>query len=71
LAQQKKTSKTWSEHAIHAPETDYLYIENSRIAGAGRGLFTAITIYKEEIIAVYTGETITEQESCKTSFSRK
>ena len=62
MAQQKNIAKTWSEHAIHAPETDYLYIDNSRIAGAGRGLFTAITIYKDEIIAVYTGETITEKE---------
>ncbi len=65
MAQQKNIAKTWSEHAIHAPETDYLYIDNSRIAGAGRGLFTAITIYKDEIIAVYTGETITEKEAEK------
>lgn len=65
MAKTTSHSKNLSDHAIQAPESDYLYIDNSRIAGAGRGLFTAITIYKEEIIAVYTGETITEKEAAK------
>ncbi len=47
-----------SEHAVSAPESDYLYIESSTIAGAGQGLFTAITLFKDEIIAVFLGEVI-------------
>lgn len=49
--------------AIEAPETDYLYIKKSRIPKAGKGLFTAVPIYKEEVIAVYKGEILTEHQS--------
>lgn len=47
---------------IDAPEEDYLYIDPSQIPGAGNGLFTAIKIYKDEIIAVFEGEILTIQE---------
>lgn len=48
---------------IEAPETDYLYIENSQLPNAGKGLFTAIDIYKHEVIAVFKGEILTEMEA--------
>ncbi len=46
---------------IDAPEEDYLYTDPSQIENAGMGLYTAIRIYKNEIIAVFDGEIIDEQ----------
>jgi hypothetical protein len=48
---------------IEAPESDYLYIENSQIQNAGKGLFTAIEIYKHEVISIFKGEILTEIEA--------
>ena len=48
---------------IEAPESDYLYNENSQIQNAGKGLFTAIDIYKHEVISVFKGEILTEIEA--------
>lgn len=48
---------------IDAPESDYLYIEISQLENAGKGLFTAIKIYKEDIISIFTGEALTESEA--------
>lgn len=48
---------------IDAPETDYLFIKQSQIQNAGNGLFTAINIFKDEIIAIYTGEILTNKEA--------
>jgi hypothetical protein len=48
---------------IEAPETDYLFIKQSQIQNAGNGLFTAIPIFKDEIIAIYTGEVLTNTEA--------
>lgn len=48
---------------IEAPESDYLYIETSQLANAGKGLFTAIKIYKDEIISVFKGEILNESEA--------
>jgi hypothetical protein len=50
---------------IEAPESDYLYITASTIEGGGQGLFTAIDIYKGEIIALFKGEIITHIEAEK------
>ena len=41
-----------SINIIEAPASDYLYIETSQIKNAGKGLFTAIDIYKDEIISL-------------------
>lgn len=49
--------------AIEAPEADYLYVDTSRIAGAGLGLFTAIPIHRGEVVAVYTGERFSRKEA--------
>ena len=49
-----------SDNYISAPETDYLYIETSQLPNAGKGLYTAIQIYKDEIISIFKGEIITD-----------
>ena len=48
--------------AIELPESDYLYTDDSQIDHAGKGLFTAIKIYKGEIIAQYKGVVLTEKQ---------
>ncbi len=48
---------------IDAPEANYLYIETSQLANAGKGLFTAIRIYKDDIISVFKGEILTESQA--------
>ena len=50
---------------IELPESDYLYIQNSQITNAGKGLFSAIDIYKDEIISFFKGEILTEIEAEK------
>ncbi|HLO73185.1 MAG TPA: SET domain-containing protein-lysine N-methyltransferase [Flavobacterium sp.] len=37
-------------------------MENSQLLNAGKGLYTAINIYKDEIIAVFKGEILSEDE---------
>ncbi|MES2617141.1 MAG: SET domain-containing protein-lysine N-methyltransferase [Bacteroidota bacterium] len=48
---------------IDAPESDYLYTETSTIADAGQGLFTAISIYKNEIVSLFKGEILSNEEA--------
>ena len=50
---------------IEAPESDYLYIQDSQIPNAGKGLFTAIDIYPNEIISLFKGEILTDEEAQK------
>jgi len=52
-----------NDNQIQAEETDYLYLENSQITNAGKGLFTAIEIYKDEIIAYFKGEILSFEAS--------
>lgn len=59
-----KTSNS-DQNTIHAEEADYLYVIPSQLPKAGNGLFTAITIYKEEIIALFKGEILSDTESEK------
>ncbi len=49
--------------AIDAPEADYLYVQASGIAAAGKGLFTAIPIHAGEVIAVFRGERLSATEA--------
>ena len=49
--------------AIEAKEKDYLFIRESRIPGAGKGLFTAIPIYKDEVISVFKGNVLSDKEA--------
>jgi SET domain-containing protein len=50
-------------NTIDAEESDYLYVEESQLPNSGNGLFTAIEIFKEEIISVFYGEILTDEES--------
>ncbi len=52
-------------NSIEALESDYLYIKSSQIKNAGKGLFTAIVIYKDEIISLFKGEVIANKEAKK------
>ena len=45
---------------IQAPENLYLYKAASQIKNAGDGLYTAINIYKDEVIATFKGERLTD-----------
>ena len=64
-----KSSNTEYEYIetniIEAPESDYLYIKASQIKNAGKGLYTAIDIYKDEIISLFKGEIIDNVEAAK------
>ena len=51
------------DNTIDAKEKDYLYIQKSQIENSGNGLFTAIEIYKEEIISIFKGKIITNTEA--------
>jgi hypothetical protein len=48
---------------IDGPEADYLYVQTSGIAGAGKGLFTAINIHRGEVVAVFEGERLSATEA--------
>ena len=48
---------------IDAPEADYLFVQPSGIAGAGKGLFTAIPIHPGEVVAVFEGERLSATEA--------
>ena len=51
------------ENKILAEESDYLYIQTSQLPNSGKGLFTAIEIYKEEIISIFKGEILSDVEA--------
>lgn len=55
--------KLVSYHQIDAGEADYLYVQTSQIPTAGSGLFTAIKIYKDEMIAVFNGEMLSAEQA--------
>jgi uncharacterized protein len=48
---------------IEAKESAYLYISDSRIPNSGKGLHTAIGIYKDEVISLFKGEILTDRQS--------
>lgn len=48
---------------IDADEKDYLYIKRSGVLQAGKGLFSSIPIFKNEIVAVYRGEILSKTEA--------
>jgi hypothetical protein len=66
---QKKSSASFKEysdsssHKIHAKEHDYLYIKASQIPSAGNGLYTAIPIYKDEVISIFKGKVLSALEA--------
>lgn len=52
-------------HQIEAEESVYLFTGTSQIPGSGIGLFTAIPIYKDEIVSLFLGESISNHEAAK------
>ncbi|NVO01271.1 MAG: SET domain-containing protein [Bacteroidetes bacterium] len=50
-------------YKIEAKESDYLFVNESQIDGSGKGLFTMIPIYKDEIITLFKGEILNDLES--------
>jgi uncharacterized protein len=48
---------------IEARESDYLYITSSQIPDSGKGLYTAIPIWKNEIISQFKGEILSHAEA--------
>jgi len=50
-------------NCIEALETDYLYVQSSQLPNAGSGLFTAIDIFKEEVISIFSGDVLTQKQA--------
>lgn len=48
---------------IEAREADYLFIKESQIVNAGNGLFTSVKIYKNEIISIFKGKILTDEDA--------
>ncbi len=51
------------DNHINALEEDYLYIQQSQIPNSGKGLFTAIKIYKDEVFTVFKGKILSDLEA--------
>jgi len=51
------------QNQINAAESDYLYVKVSQLHNSGNGLFTAIDIYKDEIVALFIGEIINNEQA--------
>ncbi len=51
------------QNKIEVPESDYLYVTTSQLPNSGKGLFTAITIYKDEIISEFKGDVLSDEEA--------
>ncbi len=56
-------NKNPNSNCIEALESDYLYIKQSQLPNSGNGLFTAIDIYKDEVISLFKGEILTTLQS--------
>ncbi|MCD6018809.1 MAG: hypothetical protein K0S53_1930 [Bacteroidetes bacterium] len=48
---------------IDAKESDYLYLKSSGILNSGKGLFTSIPIYRNEVISLFKGEILSNKEA--------
>ena len=59
----RKNKKVDHEDYIEAEESEYLYVAKSQIKGAGKGLFTAVDLYRDEFVSEYKGEVISEDEA--------
>ena len=53
---------TDTSNQIEANESDYLFVQTSNLPNSGRGLHTAVTIYKDEVISVFKGHILTERQ---------
>jgi SET domain-containing protein len=50
-------------NTIEASESDYLYTGLSQLPNSGNGLFTAISIYRDEVISLFKGEILTDLQA--------
>jgi uncharacterized protein len=57
--------KTRTIDSIEAEESDYLFVATSGIPNSGNGLFTAIPIYPNEVIALFHGEILSQTEALR------
>lgn len=51
------------QNQIDAEESDYLYVKVSQLPNSGNGLFTAIDIYKDEIVSLFKGEILSNEQA--------
>ena len=51
------------QNQINAEESDYLYVKVSQLPNSGNGLFTAIDIYKDEIVSLFKGEILNDKQA--------
>ena len=52
-----------NSNTIEALEVDYLYVATSQLPNSGKGLYTAINIYKDEVISLFKGEILSVKQS--------
>ncbi len=53
---------SYNTDLIDSPESDYLYISKSKLPNAGKGLFTVVDLYKDEIISLFKGVILTDRQ---------
>jgi uncharacterized protein len=47
---------------VGIPESDYLYIRESQLPNAGKGLYTAVALFREEEITLFKGDILTQKQ---------
>ena len=65
-----KSFSNSTTYKIDAKENAYLYVKKSQIPDSGNGLFTAIPIYKDEVIAIFKGEVLSAKEAKHRAFKK-
>ena len=54
--------KPATDNSIDAQEASYLYVKPSQLVNAGKGLYTAIGIYKDEVISLFKGPILSSKQ---------
>jgi uncharacterized protein len=54
-----------NQDEVPISESDYLYTNVSQIPNAGMGLYSALKLFKDEQIAVFEGEILSQKEANK------
>lgn len=60
-----KSKSSENPDKITAKESSYLFIGPSQLPNSGNGLFSSIEIYKDEVIALFKGEILTNDQALK------
>ena len=55
--------KKYNANSIEANESDYLFVSTSQLPNSGNGLYTAIDIYKDEVISLFKGEMLSNLQA--------